>query len=52
VGASLFGILGMLMAVPEAASLAVVGTTAVRWYNRTERFQTGVEDAPASDDLP
>lgn len=52
VGASLFGILGMLMAVPVAASLAVVGTTAVRWYKRTEWFQSGVEDAPASDDLP
>ncbi|MCO4768940.1 MAG: AI-2E family transporter [Deltaproteobacteria bacterium] len=51
VGASLFGILGMLMAVPVAASLAVVGTTAVRWYKKTSWFQEGSEDAPTGDDL-
>jgi len=52
VGASLFGVLGMLMAVPVSASLAVVGTTAVGWYKRTEWFQSGAENAPTSDDLP
>ncbi len=52
VGASLFGILGMLLAVPVAASLAVVGATALDWYKRTEWFQQGREDAPTGDDLP
>jgi predicted PurR-regulated permease PerM len=52
VGASLFGILGMLLAVPVTASLAVVGTTALAWYKRTEWFQQGREDAPSGDDLP
>jgi len=52
VGASLFGILGMLLAVPVTASLAVVGATALDWYKRTEWFQHGREDAPTGDDLP
>ena len=52
VGASLFGVLGMLMAVPVAASLAVVGTTAVRWYKDTDWFKEGKAGAPTGDDLP
>ena len=52
IGASLFGVLGMLLAVPVAASLAVVGTTAVRWYKSTAWFQHGAEDAPTGADLP
>ncbi len=52
VGASLFGVLGMLMAVPVAASLAVVGTTAVRWYKDTDWFKEGRDGAPTGDDLP
>lgn len=52
VGASLFGIFGMLLAVPLAASLAVVGVTALGWYKRTAWFQQGREDAPTGADLP
>jgi predicted PurR-regulated permease PerM len=52
VGASLFGVLGMLLAVPIAASLAVVGTTAVGWYKSTDWFQDGSAGAPTGDDLP
>ena len=52
VGASLFGILGMLLAVPVAASLAVVGTTALAWYKGTDWFREGEQDAPTGDDLP
>ncbi len=52
VGASLFGIFGMLLAVPLAASLAVVGVTALAWYKGTDWFQQGREDAPTGADLP
>lgn len=52
VGASLFGILGMLLAVPIAASLAVVGTTALNWYRGTDWFQAGKDGAPTGEDLP
>ena len=52
VGASLFGVLGMLLAVPLAASLAVVGATALAWYKRSEWFQQGQADAPSGAHLP
>lgn len=52
VGASLFGLLGMLLAVPVAAALAVLGTTAVAWYKATDWFQQGRSGAPTGEDLP
>lgn len=52
VGASLFGVLGMLLAVPTAASLAVLGTSVVTWYKQTEWFQDGAGDSPDSSALP
>lgn len=52
VGASLAGVLGMLIAVPVAAALSVVGRTALGWYRGTDWFQAGREGAPTGDDLP
>jgi len=52
VGANLFGFLGILLAVPVAAVLQVLLSTAIRRYKETPWFQQGREEAPGVDQLP
>jgi len=52
VGGNLFGLLGVLLAVPVAASLQVILATGLQDLRATPWFQRGKEDAPSADELP
>jgi len=52
VGGNLFGLLGVLLAVPVAASLQVILATGLEDLRRTRWFQRGKELAPSADELP
>lgn len=51
-GGGLFGLLGILLAVPVAAALQVLILGAIGWLKDTGWFQEGAEDAPSPDALP
>ena len=51
-GGGLFGLLGILLAVPAAAAAQVLIAGALRWLRASPWFQHGAEDAPAADQLP
>ncbi|MDY0060280.1 MAG: AI-2E family transporter [Myxococcota bacterium] len=46
VGGSLLGILGVLIAVPAAASVRVLGRMLLRWYRSTRFYQEGFVSEP------
>ncbi len=52
VGGNLFGLLGVLLAVPVAAALQVILATGLADFRATPWFQRGHEDAPSADELP
>jgi predicted PurR-regulated permease PerM len=51
-GGGLFGLLGVLLAVPAAAAAQVLIVGGVEWLRATPWFQEGAEDAPNPDHLP
>jgi predicted PurR-regulated permease PerM len=52
VGGNLFGLLGVLLAVPVAAALQVILATGIGDLQASEWFQLGREGAPSVDELP
>lgn len=52
VGGGLFGFLGILLAVPAAAVLAVLADALAARVRGSAWFQQGAADAPAADELP
>jgi predicted PurR-regulated permease PerM len=52
VGGNLFGLLGVLLAVPVAASIQVILATGLEDLRRTPWFQRGKDEAPSPDQLP